>query len=53
MNIRWPGRRFPIVQLIWWGKSKGLCWHRWKTPSLYRIFRGSLVIGRLEIRVWR
>jgi hypothetical protein len=41
------------VQAIWWRDWHGLKWHRWQSKRLNQIWRGSLMLGWLEIRVWR
>lgn len=44
-NYRWG-------QAIWWRTWHGLRWVRW-TGGLDRIYRGSLLLGWLELRFWR
>jgi hypothetical protein len=51
MNLYF-GRHDPRVQIIWWGAWRGIRWHRW-SPAYAKFFRGSLLLGWLELRVWR
>lgn len=46
------------VRLIWWGRwgwrhrSAWCLWYRWP-PALATFFVGSVLLGPLEIRIWR
>jgi hypothetical protein len=41
------------VQVIWWGWGRWSCrWHRWR-GHLDRLIRGSLLVGPLELRIYR
>jgi hypothetical protein len=50
----WVGMRNvpPKVQIIVWRDWHGVRWHRWR-GGIGQILRGSLLLGWIEIRVWR
>lgn len=43
---------WPRAQVIFWREWKGLRWHRWQ-GKMGVLFRGSLILGWIEIRIWR
>lgn len=48
LNIGSP----PRFQVLVWPAWKGIGWRSW-TGGIGRILRGSLVLGWVEVRLWR